>query len=78
MPKIDYLLDHLEGKNMGSILSQQYDLILNGNEIGGGSVRAHKDVILEATYRNMGYDHESMQKSVGHMLEAFKYGAPGR
>ena len=76
MPKIEYLQDHLEGKNIGSILSQQYDLILNGNEIGGGSVRAHKDVILEATYKNMGYDHESMQKSVGHMLEAFKYGAP--
>ena len=76
MPKINYLKDHLEGKNLGSILSQQYDLVLNGNEIGGGSIRAHKDVILEATYRNMGYDHESMQKSVGHMLEAFKYGAP--
>ena len=76
MPKIEYLQDHLEGKNIGSILSQQYDMVLNGNEIGGGSIRAHKDVILEATYINMGYDHASMQRSVGHMLEAFKYGAP--
>jgi aspartyl-tRNA synthetase len=76
MPKKEYLQDHLEGKNIGKIISQQYDMVLNGNEIGGGSVRAHKTVILEATYRNMGYDHESMQKSVGHMLEAFEYGAP--
>jgi aspartyl-tRNA synthetase len=51
-------------------------LILNGNEIGGGSIRAHKAEILEATYRNMGYDHEGMKKSVGHMFQAFQYGAP--
>jgi aspartyl-tRNA synthetase len=76
MPKKEYLQDHLEGKNLGKIISQQYDLVLNGNEIGGGSVRAHKDVVLEATYRNMGYDLDSMRKSVGHMLEAFQYGAP--
>jgi aspartyl-tRNA synthetase len=76
MPKKEYLQDHLEGKNIGSIISQQYDLVVNGNEIGGGSVRAHKREILEATYRNMGYDRESMERSVGHMLEAFEYGAP--
>ena len=76
MPKKEYLQDHLEGKNIGGIISQQYDLVLNGNEIGGGSVRAHKDVILEATYRNMVYDFEAMRKSVGHMLDAFQYGAP--
>jgi aspartyl-tRNA synthetase len=76
MPKKECLQDHLEGKNIGGIISQQYDLVLNGNEIGGGSVRAHKDVILEATYRNMGYDLDDMRKSVGHMLDAFQYGAP--
>lgn len=76
MPKISDLKDHLEGKNIGSILSQQYDMVLNGNEIGGGSVRAHRAEILEATYRNMGYDHEGMRRSVGHMFEAFQYGAP--
>ena len=76
MPKVEFIQDHLEGKNIGNIISQQYDLVVNGNEIGGGSVRAHKKVILEATYRNMGYDLENMQKSIGHMLEAFEYGAP--
>jgi aspartyl-tRNA synthetase len=76
MPKKEHLQDHLEGKNIENIISQQYDFVLNGNEIGGGSVRAHKTLILEATYRNMGYDKKGMQKSIGHMLEAFEYGAP--
>ena len=76
MPKKEYVQDHLEGRNIGKIISQQYDLVVNGNEIGGGSVRAHRAEILEATYRNMGYDREAMLKSVGHMLEAFRYGAP--
>ncbi|MCP4312450.1 MAG: aspartate--tRNA ligase, partial [Bacteroidetes bacterium] len=76
MPKKEFLQDHLEGKNLGGIISQQYDMVVNGNEIGGGSVRAHNSKILEATYRNMGYDQEGMEKSVGHMLEAFDYGAP--
>jgi aspartyl-tRNA synthetase len=76
MPKKEFLRDHMEGKNIGSIISQQYDLVVNGNEIGGGSVRAHKPEILQATYRNMGYDREGMEKSVGHMLEAFEFGAP--
>ena len=76
MPRRDCLQDHLNGENLENVLAQQYDLILNGNEIGGGSIRAHKKEILEATYRNMGYDEQSMIKSVGHMLEAFQYGAP--
>jgi aspartyl-tRNA synthetase len=76
MPKKEFLMDHLEGKNVGEIIAQQYDLILNGFEIGGGSVRAHVSEILEATYRNMGYDKEEMMKSVGQMYKAFQYGAP--
>jgi aspartyl-tRNA synthetase len=76
MPKKEHLKDHMEGNNLGGIISQQYDMVVNGNEIGGGSVRAHKPKILEATYRNMGYDREGMEKSIGHMLEAFDFGAP--
>jgi aspartyl-tRNA synthetase len=76
MPVRECLQDHMKGNNIGEIIAQQYDLILNGNEIGGGSVRAHKPEILAATYRNMGYSHEEMKKSIGHMYEAFHYGAP--
>ena len=76
MPKVECLQDHINGVNLENILAQQYDLILNGYELGGGSIRAHKEEILAATYRNMGYDEQSMRKSVGHMLDAFQYGAP--
>lgn len=78
MPAMYDLDKHMNGKEeeIGSIIAQQYDLILNGYEIGGGSVRAHKPEILEATYKNMGYDKEGMLKSVGTMYEAFHYGAP--
>ncbi len=78
MPAIYDLEKHIngKGKEIGTIIAQQYDLILNGYEIGGGSVRAHKAEILEATYKNMGYDKEGMLKSVGTMYKAFQYGAP--
>ena len=78
MPAIYDIEKHMNGKEeeIGTIIAQQYDLILNGYEIGGGSVRAHKPEILEATYKNMGYNKEEMLKSVGTMYEAFHYGAP--
>ena len=78
MPAIYDIDKHMNGNEdeIGSIIAQQYDLILNGYEIGGGSVRAHKPEILEATYKNMGYNKEEMLKSVGTMYKAFHYGAP--
>jgi aspartyl-tRNA synthetase len=78
MPAIYDLEKHMKGddEEIGTIIAQQYDIILNGYEIGGGSVRAHKSEILEATYRNMGYNKEEMIKSVGTMHKAFQYGAP--
>ncbi|TRX24602.1 bifunctional amidotransferase subunit GatB/aspartate--tRNA ligase AspS [Flavobacterium franklandianum] len=78
MPAIYDLQKHMNGtdEEIGTIIAQQYDIILNGYEIGGGSVRAHKSEILEATYRNMGYNKEEMMRSVGTMYKAFQYGAP--
>lgn len=78
MPAVYDLEKHMTGNDdeIGTIIAQQYDLILNGYEIGGGSVRAHKSEILEATYKNMGYNKEEMIKSVGTMYKAFQYGAP--
>ncbi len=78
MPAIYDLEKHMNGsgEEIGTIIAQQYDFILNGYEIGGGSVRAHKAEILEATYKNMGYSKEEMMKSVGTMHKAFQYGAP--
>jgi aspartyl-tRNA synthetase len=77
MPRVSDLDKHMAGgEQVGEIIAQQYDMVLNGYEIGGGSVRAHKAEILEATYRNMGNDKAEMRKSVGHMYDAFQYGAP--
>src|SRR3989339_1598556 len=76
MPKPEFLADHLTGKNIEQILTTQYDLVCNGYESGGGSIRAHDSEILKATYRIMGYSEQEIQDSVGHMLEAFGYGAP--
>lgn len=70
---VDWLL---EGKNIEQILTTQYDLVCNGYESGGGSIRAHRPDILRATYKAMGYSEEETEKSVGHMLDAFKYGTP--
>jgi aspartyl-tRNA synthetase len=76
MPKPNCLEQHMKAENIGEIIAQQYDIILNGYEIGGGSIRAHRGDILEATFRIMGYSKEEMIKSVGPVYKAFQYGAP--
>ncbi len=76
MPIPEHLNWLMEGKNIEEIITTQYDLICNGYESGGGSIRAHKPEILEAIYQIMGYSEEEIQESVGHMLEAFGLGTP--
>ena len=66
----------LRGENIGEIRTTQYDLVCNGYELGGGSIRAHTPELLEATYRIMGYSSEETEAGVGHMLEAFRLGTP--
>lgn len=75
-PLPEFEKDLLEGTNIENIRTSQYDLICNGFEAGGGSIRAHRADMLEATYRIMGYSKEETEKSVGHMLEAFRMGTP--
>ena len=76
MPKTQHLEWLMKGEHVEDILAQQYDLVCNGYECGGGSIRAHKPEILKATYDVMGYTDEEREASVGHMIEAFSYGAP--
>lgn len=75
-PLPEYMDDHLRGRNIEHILTSQYDLVCNGFEAGGGSIRAHQPDVLKATYQIMGYSEAEMQKSIGHMLEAFEFGTP--
>jgi len=76
MPKEEHLEWHMKGENIDKILTTQYDIVCNGYEAGGGSIRAHKPEILRATYKNMGYTEEMITDSIGHMLEAFSFGTP--
>jgi aspartyl-tRNA synthetase len=75
-PKEEFVGDVLEGKNIENILTTQYDLICNGYEVGGGSIRSHKGEILQAVFKIMGYSQKQTKMEFGHMLEAFEYGAP--
>lgn len=76
MPITKDLNKLMEGKDIGEIMTTQYDLVCNGYESGGGSIRAHKPEILEATYKIMGYSAEEIKESVGHMIEALGLGTP--
>jgi len=67
---------HLKGENVDQILTTQYDLVCNGYEAGGGSIRAHLPEVVKATFRIMGYSDEEIKANVGHMLEAFELGTP--
>jgi len=75
-PLAEYVEDHLAGKNIGKIITAQYDLVCNGHEVGGGSIRAHSPELLKATFKIMGYSEEEIEDSIGHMLKAFELGTP--
>jgi aspartyl-tRNA synthetase len=66
----------MDKTNIGEILAAQYDIVLNGYEAGGGSIRNHTPESLRKVYEIMGCDEGQIQDQVGHMLDAFSYGAP--
>jgi aspartyl-tRNA synthetase len=66
----------LERKNLGEILTTQYDIILNGYEIGGGSIRAHQVETLHKVLNIIGHKDEDIERNFGHMLNAFQTGTP--
>ena len=60
----------------GRVRAKAYDIVLNGNEIGGGSVRIHQNDIQEKMFEALGFTKERAHEQFGFLLEAFKYGVP--
>ncbi|TQD40434.1 aspartate--tRNA ligase [Haloflavibacter putidus] len=60
----------------GSVKANAYDLVLNGNEIGGGSIRIHNKKIQAQMFEYLGFTEEEAQKQFGFLMNAFEYGAP--
>ena len=60
----------------GKVRAKAYDIVLNGNEIGGGAVRIHQDDIQEKMFECLGFTREQAYERFGFLLDAFKYGVP--
>lgn len=60
----------------GAVRAKAYDIVLNGNEIGGGSVRIHQNDVQEKMFEALGFEKAQAYKQFGFLLDAFKYGVP--
>jgi len=60
----------------GDVRANAYDMVVNGTEIGGGSIRIHDRALQSIMFKHLGFSPEEAQKQFGFLLEAFEYGAP--
>jgi len=60
----------------GKVLARAYDIVLNGNEIGGGSIRIHSSEMQQKVFRALGIGDEEAREKFGFLLDALQYGAP--
>ncbi|MGN0865162.1 MAG: aspartate--tRNA ligase [Akkermansia sp.] len=66
----------LRGEISTELCAEAYDVIFNGNELGGGSLRIHERDLQDATFRALGLDEATINERFGHLLSAFSFGAP--
>lgn len=75
-PKTECIEDLMNGKNLDKLVSNQYDIVLNGEEVGGGSIRITDPKVQRQVFRLMGYSDSKIDRDFGHLLSAYDYGAP--
>ena len=75
-PKSEYMADLLAKKNIAQIMANQYDIAMNGWELGSGGIRNNTPESIEAVFEVMGYKKAEIHEKFGHMIEAYSYGAP--
>lgn len=66
----------LENGDYQNLRAQAYDVVLNGNELGGGSIRIHERELQQVMFKALGIEDEQARAEFGHILEAFQFGAP--
>jgi len=67
---------HLLATNPGAVRANAYDMVLNGNEIGGGSIRIHDKETQQLMFKYLGFTEEEAKNQFGFLMDAFQYGAP--
>ncbi len=73
-PKLEDL--ELFESDPGKVRANAYDLVINGVEIGGGSIRIHDESLQKLMFKNLGFTEEDARKQFGFLMKAFRYGAP--
>jgi aspartyl-tRNA synthetase len=67
---------HLLETNPGKVRANAYDMVLNGNEIGGGSIRIHDKATQQLMFKYLGFTEEGAKEQFGFLMDAFQFGAP--
>lgn len=67
---------HLLDSDPGKVRANAYDMVINGTEVGGGSIRIHDKATQQLMFTHLGFSAEEAQKQFGFLMEAFEYGAP--
>jgi len=75
-PKQEFMEDLMNKKNIEKIVANQYDIVLNGQELASGGIRNHRPEALEKVFEIMGYKKDEIKEKFGHMLDALSFGAP--
>ncbi len=75
-PRPEFFEDFVHGRNLDKIEASAYDLVLNGVEVGGGSLRIYRPDVQAAMFKLLGLTHEEAQAKFGFFIEALQYGTP--